>query len=47
LTQRTLIDTIINDAALDNRRVKPMPAKVEENLHAYKDTPPYNLALNY
>ncbi len=47
LTQRTLIDTIINDAALDDRRVKSVPAKVKENLHAHKDTPPYNLALNY
>ncbi len=47
LTQRALIDTIINDAALDDRRVKSVPAKVKENLHAHKDLPPYNLALNY
>jgi hypothetical protein len=27
--------------------VKSVPAKVKENLHAHKDTPPYNLTHNY
>jgi hypothetical protein len=47
LTQRALKDTTINNAALDNYRVKSVPAKVKENLHAHKDAIPYNLALNY
>ena len=43
LSQRALIDTIINDAKLDNAKVKRVPAKVKENLHAHLDKPPYAL----
>ena len=47
LSQRALIDTIINDAKLDDAKVKRVPAKVKENLHAHLDKPPYALEMSY
>ena len=47
LTQRALIDSIIDDAGLEDNRVKTVPANVKENLHAHKDKPEYNLGLSY
>ena len=35
LTQKALINTIIDDAALDDNRVKAVPAKVKEVMHAH------------
>jgi hypothetical protein len=46
-TQRALIDTIIKDGNLTGTKVKPVPAKVSMPLHAFKDTPPFNLNFNY
>ncbi len=39
LTQRTLIDSIINDVKLKDAKVKPVPAKVSLQLQAFKDKP--------
>jgi hypothetical protein len=36
-TQHTLIDSIINDVGLEDPKVKPVPAKVSLQLHAFKD----------
>jgi hypothetical protein len=36
LTQRALIDSIINNTGLTNAKVKTVPAKVSEPLHAFK-----------
>jgi hypothetical protein len=47
LSQRALIDTIIADANIDDTKVKRVPAKVKEHLHAHLDKPPYALHLNY
>ncbi len=47
LTQRALIDSIINDVGLKDGKVKPVPAKVSLQLHAFKDEPPFNLNFNY
>jgi hypothetical protein len=46
-TQRTLIDAIIKDINLTDVKVKPVPAKMSMPLHAFKDTPPFNLNFNY
>ncbi len=46
-TQRALIDSIINDAGLNNSKSKPVPAKVSLQLHAFKDDPPFDLDFNY
>jgi hypothetical protein len=42
-----LIDTIIEDADLDDSKVKAVPAKVNEHLHAHLDKPPFALNFNY
>ncbi len=46
-TQCALIDSIINDVGLKDAKVKPVPAKVSLQLHAFKDKPPFNLDFNY
>ncbi len=45
--QRALIDDIIDDVRLKDAKVKPVPAKVSLKLHAFKDTPPFDLDFNY
>ena len=47
LTQRALIDSIIADAGLNDAKVKTVPAKVSEILHAYKNEAPFRLDFNY
>jgi hypothetical protein len=47
LSQRALIDTIIEDADLNDLKVKAVPAKVNEHLHAHLDKPPFTLNFNY
>jgi hypothetical protein len=46
-TQRTLIDSIINDVGLSDSKSKPVPAKVLLQLHAFKDDPPFDMDFNY
>ena len=46
-TQRALIDAIIANANLTDAKVKPVPAKVSLQLHAFKDAPPFALDFNY
>jgi hypothetical protein len=46
-TQLALIDAIIAYVYLINAKVKPVPAKVSMQLHAFKDAPPFNLDFNY
>jgi hypothetical protein len=46
-TQRALIDSIISDIGLKDAKVKPVPAKVSQQLHAFKDEPPFDLNFNY
>jgi hypothetical protein len=43
LTQQALIDSIISDVALSDSKVKAVPAKVSEILHAHLDKPPFSL----
>jgi len=45
--QRALIDSIINDSGLNDAKVKPVPAKVSLQLHAFRDEPPFALDFNY
>jgi hypothetical protein len=47
LTQQALIDSIISDVALGNSKVKAVPAKVSEILHAHLDKPPFSLNFGY
>ncbi len=48
ITQRDLIDSIIQDIGLDNAKgVKPVPAKMSLHLHAAKDEKPFDLNFNY
>jgi len=47
LSQRGLIDTIIQDADLQDSKVKAVPAKVNEHVHAHLDKPPFSLNFNY
>jgi hypothetical protein len=47
LTQRALIDSIISDVALSDSKVKAVPAKVSEILHACLDKPPFLLNFGY
>jgi hypothetical protein len=42
-----LIDSIISDVALGDSKVKAVPAKVSEILHAHLDTPPFSLNFGY
>jgi hypothetical protein len=46
-TQRALIDSIIDDIGLKDAKVKPVPAKVSLQLHAFKDVPAFDLNFNY
>jgi hypothetical protein len=46
-TQRALLDSIINDIRLEDTKVKPVPAKVSLQLHAFMDKPPFGLNFNY
>ncbi len=46
-TQRSLMDSIINDVRLKDAKVKPVPAKVSLQLHAFKDKPNFDLNFNY
>ncbi len=46
-TQRGLIDSIIDDVGHKDAKVKPVPAKVSLQLHAFKDEPTFNLNFNY
>ncbi len=46
-TQRALIDSIIDDAGLQDSKTKPVPAKVSLQLHAFKDEPVFDLNFNY
>jgi hypothetical protein len=41
LTQRALIDSIISNVALGDSKVKAVPTKVSEVLHAHLDKPPF------
>jgi hypothetical protein len=45
--QRALIDSIIDDVELKDAKVKPVPAKVSLQLHAFKDKPAFDLNFNY
>ena len=47
LSQHGLIDTIIQDADLQDSKVKAVPAKVNEHLHAHLDKAPFSLNFNY
>jgi hypothetical protein len=44
-TKQALIDSIIDDVGLKDEKVKPVPAKVSLQLHAFKDEPAFDLAL--
>ncbi|KAL7482038.1 hypothetical protein ACHAW6_007722 [Cyclotella cf. meneghiniana] len=49
-TQRALIDTIINEVHLEDAYTKPVPAKAKHQLHAFKDSTPFdecNFNFNY
>jgi hypothetical protein len=46
-TQQALIDSIIDDVGLKDAKVKPVPAKVSLQLHAFKDKPAFDLNFNY
>jgi hypothetical protein len=46
-TQRTLIDSIVDNVGLTDSKTKPVPAKASLRLHAFKDEPPFNLDFNY
>ncbi len=47
LSQQALINTIIEDADLNDSKVKAVPAKINEHLHAHLDKPPFALNFNY
>jgi hypothetical protein len=46
-TQQGLIDSIIDDVGLKDAKVKPVPAKVALQLHAFKDELVFDLNFNY
>jgi hypothetical protein len=46
-TQRALIDSIINDVGLKEAKVKPVPAKVSLQLHAFRDEPAFDFNFKY
>jgi hypothetical protein len=46
-TQWALINSIIEDVGLKDAKVKPVPAKVSQRLHPFKDEPPFDLDFNY
>jgi hypothetical protein len=45
--QRASIDSIIDDIGLKDAKVKPVPAKVSLQLHAFKDESTFDLNFNY
>jgi hypothetical protein len=47
LSQRALINTNIIDVELDDSKVKSVPAKSNEHLHAHLDKPEFPLNFNY
>jgi hypothetical protein len=47
LSQRALINNIIADVALEDSKVKAVPAKVSKILHAHLDKPPFSLNFGY
>jgi hypothetical protein len=47
LSHQALIDSIIADVSLGYSKVKAIPAKVSENLHAHLDKPPFFLNFGY
>ena len=47
LTQRALIDAIIDDVNIGNAYTKPVPAKVSLQLHAFRDSPKFDGNFNY
>jgi hypothetical protein len=47
LSQRALIDTIIKEVDLEDSKVKSVPAKSNEHLHAHLDKPEFALNFNY
>ncbi len=46
-TQQALIHSIIDDVGLKDAKVKPVPAKVSVQLHAFKNKPAFDLSFNY
>jgi hypothetical protein len=46
-TQRALFDYIIDDVGLQYMKVKPVPAKVTLQLHAFKDEPAFDHNFNH
>ncbi len=46
-SQRALINSIIQDVGLTDKKTKPVPAKVVTLLHAHRDEPVFNLSFNY
>jgi hypothetical protein len=46
-TQQALIDSIIDDVRLKDAKVKPVPAKVSLQLHAFNNKTTFNLNFNY
>jgi hypothetical protein len=42
-----LVVSIIDDIGLKDAKVKPVPAKMSLQLHAFKDKPPFDLNFNY
>jgi hypothetical protein len=47
LSQQALTDSIISDVALNDSKVKAVPAKVSKILHAHLDKPPFSLNFGY
>ncbi len=43
MSQQSLIGSVIADVALGDSKVKAVPAKERENLHAHLDKPPFSL----
>ena len=46
-TQHTLINSIIEDIGIKDAKVKPVPVKVSQRLHAFKDEPSFGLDFNF
>ncbi len=45
--QQALLDSIIDDVGLKDAKVKPVPAKVSLQLHAFNNEPAFDLKFNY
>jgi hypothetical protein len=41
------MDSLIEDVGFKDAKVKPVPAKVSQWLHAFKDEPPFDFDFNY